>query len=163
MNFFLEKQFVKWWWLIMFILAIIVIVIGTAFYTTLNTEEDTAVVVSLISILIAAPVVFALLYLSLETRIDEKGILTYFRPFGFTRRFFPWEEVRKCYVRKYDPVVEYGGWGLRGVGQKSKAYNIWGNQGIQIITRDDRDFLIGTQEPDAAQNIITKYHTPDDQ
>src|SRR5690606_23679042 len=138
MKVFLEKQFVKWWWLTMFILAMIGIIFGTGYYSTLESSEDTKLIVSVICCLIAFPLVFSLLYLRLETRIDEKGIFTYFRPFGFTRRYFPWEEIRECHVRKYSPLREYGGWGYRGLGSMSRAYNVWGNQGIQIVTNDGK-------------------------
>lgn len=157
MKVFLEKQFVKWWWLTMFILAIIVIIFGTAFYATQNSDEDTTVIVSIICCIIAFPLVFGLLYLRLETRIDEKGIFAYFRPFNFTRKFFAWEDVDECYVRDYEPLSEYGGWGMRGIGSGSKAYNIWGKKGIQIVTRDGKRFLIGTQKPKSAQETITIY------
>ena len=105
----------------MFILALILIIFGTGFYATDNSEEDTKVIVSIICCLIAFPIVFGLLYLRLETRIDEKGIFTYFRPFGFTKKFFSWDEIRECYVRQYSPISEYGGWGYRGLGSNSKA------------------------------------------
>lgn len=159
MKVFLEKQFIKWWWLTMFILAIIVIIFGTSFYATQNSDENTTLVVSIICCLIAFPLVFGLLFLGLETRIDEKGIFTYFRPFGFTKRFFSWEEIDQCYVRQYSPISEYGGWGLRWMGSKSMAYNIWGNKGIQIVTHDGRRFLIGTQKPKDAQQIIDTHKT----
>lgn len=143
----------------MFILAIIVIGVGTAYYATVNAEEDTAVVVSVISLLITLPIVISLLFLRLETRIDEKGVLAYFRPFGFTMKSYTWDEIKEIYVRTYDPVTEYGGWGIRGVGMDKRAYTVGGNTGIQIITKDDEKFLIGTQEGDRAQNIIQHYHT----
>lgn len=155
---FLEKQFVKRWWLAMFILAIIVIVVGTAFYATQNAEDDTAVIVSVISIGIALPISIALLRLRLETRIDEKGILTYFRPFRFTKEFIPWEDVENCYVRKYNSTEEFGGWGLRGLGRNWKAYNVEGNHGIQIESKDGKKFLIGTLKPEKAKKIIAKYY-----
>lgn len=159
MKLFHEKQFLNRWWLIMFILAIVVIIIGTAYYATENSSEHTTLIVSIISLLIAAPIVFALLFIRLETRMDEKGISTSFKPFQFTRKFFPWAEIEKCYVRDCNPKSEYGGWGLRGLGQNSKAYIVWGNKGIQIITKDGTEFLIGTQEPRDAQETINNYHT----
>lgn len=157
MKVFLEKQFVNRWWLAMFILALILIIFGTGFYATDNSEEDTKVLVSIICCLLAFPIVFGLLYLRLETRIDEKGIFTYFRPFGFTKKYFSWDEIKECYVRQYSPITEYGGWGYRGLGSKEKAYNLWGNQGIQIVTTDGKKFLIGTQKPKNAQETINTY------
>ena len=157
MKIFREKQFINRWWLLMFILALIVIFVGTAYYSTRDAEEGTAVLASAISLAIVIPITLALLYLRLETRIDNEGISTSFEPLTFTRKHFSWTEIRECYVREYNPVGEYGGWGLRGFGRSWKAYNIYGNKGIQIITAKGREFLIGTQRPQAAQEIIDKY------
>lgn len=141
----------------MFVLAIIVIVVGTAYYATRDAEEGTEVVASVISLLIAVPIVFALLYLRLETLIDEKGILTWFKPFGFTKKYFSWEEVDKVYVRTYSPKIEYGGWGMRGVGDKDKAYIVKGKTGIQIVTNTGEKFLIGTMKPREAEKVVQQY------
>lgn len=159
MDLFLEKQFIKRWWLFMFILAIIVIGMGTSYYATMNAEEETAVIVSLISFLIVLPIVLALLYLRMETRIDEKGVFTHFRPFGFTKRYYPWEDIKDIFVRTYDPKTEYGGWGLRVFGGNRESYNVAGNTGVQIITKDDKKFLIGTQKAEEAKKVIENYHT----
>lgn len=160
MKTFQEKQFLNRWWLLMFILAIIVIVVGTAYYATREAEEDTALIVSIISLAIAIPIVFGLLYLRLETRIDSHGITAYFKPFGFTKKEFHWKDMSECYVRDYDSVKEFGGWGLRGLGQRWKSYNIYGNKGIQIVTKEGKRFLLGTQRPKAAKDIIKRhFHT----
>ena len=157
MKVFQEQQFMKRWWLFMFILAVIVVVVGTAYYATKEAEENTALIVSIISLLIAIPLVFALAYTRLVTRIDEEGISAAFKPFAFTRKHYSWSEVEKCYVRELDAVREYGGWGIRGLGSKNKAYHIYGPKGIQLKTKAGEDFLVGTQRPKAAQKIINLY------
>ncbi len=158
MEIFEEKQFFKQWWVIMLALAIIVIVIGTAYYASEDSPEETTVTTSVISLLITIPIVFTLLFIRLDTRIDDKGISTYFRPLGFTRKTFAWDEISECYIRSYSPLKEYGGWGLRTLGMRSKAYNVAGNVGIQIVTNEGKKFLIGTQQPENAQNTINFYH-----
>ena len=160
MKVFLEEQFVKRWWLFMFILAIILVVVGTAYYATRTAEEETAVLVSVLSIIIALAIIVPLLQLRLDTRIDEKGILTYFRPFRFTRKFIPWEDVKECFVRKYSPMEEFGGWGLRGLGRNWKAYNVEGNHGVQIRTFKGQKILIGTLKPEEAEEVVNHYHRP---
>lgn len=157
MKIFQEKQFINRWWLLMFILAIMVIIVGTAYYATKDASEETAMIVSLISVGITLPIVLGLLYLRLETRIDDEGITTYFKPFTFTRKHFSWQDIKQCYLRKYDSKKEFGGWGLRGIGEDWKAYFIYGNKGIQIITNKDKHFLIGTQRPAAAKEILNTY------
>ncbi len=144
----------------MFILALVVIIVGTAYYTTLNAKENTAIIISLLSLLIAIPLVFALAKTRLDTVIDKEGITVEFKPFKFTKKRYSWEEMTKCYVRELNAVKEYGGWGIRGLGTRKKAYHIYGSKGIQIMTKKGEDFLIGTQRPKAAKNIINFYTQP---
>lgn len=94
--------------------------------------------------------------LRLETRIDAKGITARFTPFRFLTRHYEWKEIREIFVREYSPIAEYGGWGIRGLGKK-KAYNVAGNNGIQIVTKDKKNFLIGTQQPEVAKRVINYY------
>ena len=143
----------------MFILAVILIVVGTSYYATLNSREDIELIVSIISLAIAIPIVFALAYVRLETRIDREGITTQFKPFRFTRKHFIWQDIKECYVREFEPIQEYGGWGIRGLGRNKKAYHIYGTKGIQIKTTKGDDFLIGTQRPKSAKDIINLYST----
>lgn len=92
----------------------------------------------------------------LRTRIDSTGISARFEPVNFLKRSYKWTEIKDCYVRKYAPVREYGGWGVRG-SQNSKAYNVSGNMGIQIITKADKKFLIGTKKPRDAKRTLKYY------
>lgn len=160
MKIFQEKQFLNRWWLFMFILAVILIIVGTTYYATRDSEEDTALVASLISVGVTLPIVLGLLYLRLESRIDDKGVSAVFKPFSFTRKSYKWEEIDECYVREFNPVKEYGGWGIRGLGSNKKAYHIYGAKGIQIKTMEGDDFLIGTQRPKLAEEIIRNYLKP---
>ena len=46
-------------------------------------------------------------------------------------------------VRRYSPLLEYGGWGVR-LGPKGWAYITTGNQGVQLRLRRGRPVLIGS-------------------
>lgn len=98
--------------------------------------------------------------LRLETVIDAKGVIARFHPFTFIKKQFKWNEIAKIYVREYAPIAEYGGWGVRGLG-KARAYNVSGNIGIQIVTNDRKNFLIGTNKPEIAKRTINYYRTKD--
>ena len=56
--------------------------------------------------------------LRLHAKIDSNGIKTRFVPLSFFKIEYKWNEISKCYVRKYSPIQEYGGWGVRGLGKK---------------------------------------------
>ncbi len=72
----------------------------------------------------------------LDTQIKNDGIYVRFFPFHLKYKFYPREDLSKCYVRKYSPIAEYGGWGLRyGFGNKGKALNVSGDKGLQVQTQ----------------------------
>jgi hypothetical protein len=112
-----------------------------------------------IVILIAVPVLAVLLFLMmrLETRIDETGVAIRFIPFHFSPKKFRWDEISKVYVRKYKPVIEYGGWGIRYKPfKKSIAYNVSGKQGLQLELKNGKKILVGTQNPEEVNRVIVK-------
>ena len=71
-------------------------------------------------------------------------------------RFFPFhlsfhkiklEDLVKYEVRTYNPIRDYGGWGIRW-GSKGKAYNVSGNRGVYLEYSDGKKLLIGSQKPE---------------
>ncbi|NNF33424.1 MAG: hypothetical protein HKN68_04915 [Saprospiraceae bacterium] len=96
-------------------------------------------------------------YCKLITYIDEKNIVYRFIPFHRKAHSIPWDEVESAEVVKYRPIMEYGGWGIR-YGRKGKAYNTKGNKGLEIITKDGKNLLIGTQEPEQLRIFMTNIN-----
>jgi hypothetical protein len=93
----------------------------------------------------------------LDTQIKSEGI--YFRmfPIHFAFRFYSWDRIEKSWVRKYNPIGEYGGWGYRfGFLGSGKAYNISGNMGIQLVLKDGKHVLLGTRKPEEARAALRK-------
>lgn len=109
---------------------------------------------SIITLLVALLFVF----LKLKTRVDEKGIHYQFMPIHFSEKSILWNEIEQCYVRKYNPITEYGGWGIRGLGKKNKAYNTKGNIGLQLVLKNGRKLLIGTQMKTEMEQVIKTYN-----
>lgn len=95
----------------------------------------------------------------LKTSIDEKGIYYQYLPFHFSCRFLPWNTVSKCYVRNYDAIFEYGGWGLKFSFRKNKgkSFTVKGNIGFQLELKNGKKILIGTQKKDEIQRAIDTY------
>lgn len=150
---FTEKQRFTQWWLWLLLSAVMI-------YTIYNFIEDRQYFSTpelAISILIPVLVIILFLVIRLETRIDEQGISVRFFPFQITFRYYPWRNIKKAYVRKYSPLTEYGGWGMRqGLFGKGKAYNVKGNQGLQIILNDEKKVLIGTQKFEEMEEFLTE-------
>lgn len=103
--------------------------------------------------LLAATVVVLLVtllfaFLRLDTAIREDGIYYRFLPFQPRYKKISWDRVSKASVRKYHPIAEYGGWGLRlGLFGKGQAFNVSGDKGLQLVYDNGKKFLLGTQRP----------------
>lgn len=95
----------------------------------------------------------------LKTRIDEKGIYYQYLPFHFSYRFLPWNSIAKCYVRNYNAIFEFGGWGLKFSFRKSKGKSITvkGAIGLQLELMDGKKILIGTQKKEEIQRTLNIY------
>ena len=105
------------------------------------------------------PVLATMLLLScrLETEISAENIRVRLFPFHIKFKTFPKKTIGLAYVREYEPISDYGGWGLRlGLFGKGKAYNVSGNQGIQLVFKDASKLLIGTQKPIEASAALQK-------
>lgn len=96
--------------------------------------------------------------LRLETRIGAEGIAVRFFPFYRNYRRIDWSELAHWEVRTYRPIAEFGGWGLRWGWKGGQAWNVAGNQGLQLVFKDGRKFLIGTQQPKALEDALHRIH-----
>lgn len=79
----------------------------------------------------------------LETRIDEEALRYRLFPLQLRERTIPWETVERAWVRRYRPLREYGGWGLRW-GPGGRAVNVSGDEGLQVVLKNGDRLLLGT-------------------
>ena len=81
----------------------------------------------------------------LDVDVSDKGVSIAFRYLWPTRRI-PFAEIVSVEVRRYNPLLEYGGWGVR-VGPKGWGYMTSGNEGVQLRLRKGLPVLIGSTRP----------------
>lgn len=162
MRVFYEKQRFDQWWIQLINFSILGI-LGYFLYRWFFLKEAVDKVAAddsygQLIVIVVLLLSFGLIYLfQLKTRIDEKGIHYRFIPFHFSEKTIYWRDMAHCHTRKYSPIREYGGWGLRISSKHGMAYNIKGNQGIQIALKTGKKLLIGTQRPVEAQDVIQRY------
>jgi len=89
--------------------------------------------------------------MKLITEVRNDGL--YIRFFPLTHQKIPFEDIRRCEVRTYSPIREFGGWGIR-YGRKAKAYNVSGNQGVQLELSNGKRLLIGSGRPEELARAI---------
>jgi uncharacterized protein YggT (Ycf19 family) len=140
---FYEKQSFRQWW----ICALLIFVLAYSIYNSFENHDYFSTSELIFSIAVPFLIMILFFVMKLETKIDTLGIRVRLFPFHLQFKYFPWKNIQKVYIREYSPITEYGGWGLRfGLFGKGKAYNISGNLGLQIVFKDQKKLLIGTQK-----------------
>ena len=118
--------------------------------------SSTNIVILIFSLVFVVGINILFFISRLKTKINNDGIEITFPPFFSKPKSFPWDEIKEAYVRKYKPIWEYGGWGIR-IRWNSRAYNTSGNMGLQLIMQDGKKILIGTHKPDELDAFLKKY------
>jgi hypothetical protein len=103
---------------------------------------------------IGATILFWLI--RLETYVDSNALYVRFFPFQLAFRKFAASDLAEYYSREYNPILEYGGWGIR-YGRAGKAYNASGNKGVQLVLNNGKRLLIGSQKPDELVKAIDSF------
>lgn len=161
---FKEEQQFRQWWHIVLILAAIVPAMIMCIYTLyrqivvgVQVGNSPAPNVVMIIVFIALGVVLWVYFsLKLEVWIDQDGIHYRFFPLVIKNQFISKEEIQRFEIRKYNPIIDYGGWGVRrSFGRKwQKAYNVSGNIGLQLYLTNGKKVLFGTQRSQAIMYAI---------
>ncbi|SFS80392.1 hypothetical protein [Lutibacter maritimus] len=114
---------------------------------------------SISGIIIVLLVALLFIFLKLKTRIDEIGIHYQFYPFHLNSKTITWNLISKCYIRNYNAISEYGGWGIKFsyFKKKEKSFTTKGNIGLQLELKNGKKILLGTQLKDSLQKTLDNY------
>ena len=156
---FKEEQQFRQWWHIVLILAATVPAMITCIYTLYQQivvgvqvgDSPAPNVVMIIVFIVLGVVLWVYFSLKLEVWIDQDGIHYRFFPLVFKNQFISKEQIQRFEIRKYKPIIDYGGWGVRrGFGRRwQRAYNVSGNIGLQLYLINEKKVLFGTQRSQA--------------
>lgn len=156
-----QKMNQSWIWLI---IAIPVVLSWYGAYQQLllgkpygdNPAPDWMMLLLFLVLGILFPVFFYSIKLVTEVRKD--GLYIRFYPFHRFFKTFPFETIQNYKVLTYNPIRDYGGWGIR-YGPKGKAYTTAGNRGILFEFADGKKvkkLMIGSQVPEKLSEAIRK-------
>lgn len=160
---FQEKQWFNQWWMQLINLSLMGLLgyfcyqwfIAEKAVDKVGANDTTGQIIVICAILLSTGILYIF---KLNTRIDENGIHYKFFPFHISEKSISWYDVDKCYVRKYQPITEFGGWGIKFIpGGVEKVYSTRGNMGIQFELKNGKKILFGTQKPEMAQQALNKY------
>jgi len=82
----------------------------------------------------------------LTVRVGADGILVHLGSVPVLRRWIGFDEIQSLGVVRYRPMLDFGGWGIRGFG-RTKAWTARGNQAVRLELTGDRELYIGSDVP----------------
>lgn len=153
------QYFRQKWMLVLMLLVIAIPVFGLVYQLITGNSFGNNPMPNWGYIFVLVPILGLALMLwkaSLTVTYNIEGIRYRFAPFHFSNRTLFWKEVDKIIIRKYSPIKEYGGWGLRGFG-KNRAFNVSGNIGVQVYLKDGHKILFGTQNWQEIAKVLAKH------
>ncbi|PHI20586.1 hypothetical protein CEQ90_07490 [Lewinellaceae bacterium SD302] len=146
-----ENQKFNQWWLWLLMLGTLGLAIWSGYEAYAGTGDLAPFIVAA---LVGGLTAISLAVITLRTTVTKEGIEIALLPFS-KRRIFR-SEIERAFVREYSPIREYGGWGYR-IGAAGKAYNVSGKFGLQLVLKDGEKILVGTQQPEALEELMTGY------
>lgn len=151
-----EQQFRQWWQIVLILGSIVTVIVFNiyALYMQIvkgiqvgNSPAPNVVMIGVIvAMLIAIWVFFSM---KLEVWIDKDGIHYRFFPMIFKNKIISNVEIQRFEIRKYNPLLDYGGWGIKKRFKWGRAYNVSGNIGLQLYLKNGKKVLFGTQRSKA--------------
>jgi len=154
-----EQKFATWLcWLVYLSMGLAVLISVFALKKELSgqSSQETWEILLAVIVGIGVPIAVAVLFLllKLETEVRSDGLYVRYLPFHIHFKRFDPEDFSECYARQYRPITEYGGWGIRYSLRKGKAYNTSGNKGVQLVFKDGKKLLIGSQKAEELEQAI---------
>lgn len=90
---------------------------------------------------------------AMTTEVRPSGLYVRYSPFHATFKTIELKGLRTCEARTYGPIREFGGWGIR-VGMGKRAYNVSGNQGVELTYENGKRLLIGSKKPEQLAGAV---------
>lgn len=147
----------RWLWILVVLLMIAVWVMSILWFGSETKQRSLSsdIIVIVSWVLVGACIPVLLLVMKLETEVRRDGLYVRLFPFHLEFRRFAWPDVKESRARRYNPIREYGGWGIRW-GRGGRAYNMRGDRGLQLVMKDGKRWLIGSQRADELAAAVDK-------
>ncbi|MEM9681270.1 MAG: hypothetical protein AAF901_13185 [Bacteroidota bacterium] len=153
---FQEKQSFVGTWMWYLVIGISILSVGGTALSWFHSHNSEALVGLSIASISVVGVITLFSTSRLEVIIDEHTLYYKYPPFICSEKQISREDIKEIYVRNYKPLFEYGGWGYRTSLRNGKALNISGDIGLQLVLKNDKRLLIGTQKKEAMEQAVRR-------
>ena len=95
------------------------------------------------------------MFASLTVRVNEQRVWIQFWPL-MKARTIPLVQIAAVEARDYNPIGDYGGWGIRRSRRLNhQVYNVRGHRGVLLTLRAGPAVMIGSQRADELAAVIS--------
>jgi hypothetical protein len=146
-SFHEEQRFRQWWiWALLGAVAVPALVIVAIRGLVLS-----VMIAPLLLLAIGALFAFARLVVD----VDREAITVAFH-FLWPKRRIPLSEVRSATATKYRGFIDYGGYGVRYSLFRGWAFNVSGDEGVVVETKNGSRLMIGSQRTKELEAAIAR-------
>jgi len=82
----------------------------------------------------------------LTVLVKQTHVLVHLGSMPIIKKVIPFSEILDLESVRYRPIVEFGGWGLRGAGKK-RAWTSRGDQAVVLTLSEGRRLYVGSDHP----------------
>jgi hypothetical protein len=154
---FFEKQYFRQWWVWAIVLGLngltLFGLVSQVFLGHIFGDKPMSNEGLIATFIFQTALTIFILTQHLATKIDGEGVHIRFTPYHRKWKLYTWDEIAACQVKQYNPISEYGGWGLR-----MGAYNVSGNMGLLLIFKRSTSLMIGTQKHEEMKAALQKLN-----
>lgn len=95
-----------------------------------------------------------LLLFRMVTEVDSERLRVSFGWIPTYRCAFRLADILQTEKVKYQPIREFGGWGIRGI--PVQCLSAQGDEGVRLTLKGGRKMLIGSQQATKLQTVLSK-------
>ncbi|HLY16659.1 MAG TPA: hypothetical protein VKR61_05520 [Bryobacteraceae bacterium] len=144
---FHEEQRFEWFWNALFCLP--ALMVGFGLYRGVISGA-----LLWPAFLVTVVVAVWFLRLKMVTEVRPDGLFVWF-VWLWPERTIPWNQIRSVEARRYRPIRDFGGWGVRWAA-RGIVYHARGNRGARLELDSGERVLIGSQRSDELVRAIAE-------
>lgn len=89
----------------------------------------------------------------LTVLVQETRLYLFLGSYPLIKRTVPYSDILGMESREYRPIMEFGGWGVRGMG-KQKAWTARGTRALVLTLPGEHELYVGSDHPQRLEERI---------
>lgn len=118
-----------------------------------DTDMEFATRLLVVGLILGFATAMKLLVGGLTVLVQETRIFMYLGSVPLIKKIVPYGHILALESVHYRPIMEFGGWGIRGWGKK-KAWSARGDEAVVLTLPDDHLLYIGSDHPHRLEERI---------